>query len=163
MTIRTAVKALIPLTMVMMVQAFVLTFWCESASIFSFRVEDSTPLSSGGEVLKFPLFELKSTIPGFLDFSVILILLILILKQKRLHIFGVEVTPQHFGLIIVGLTVWNLLFAAYLVAMEFKLLVPCYFCLSFDVVLVAQAIVIGRSFFQSYSLPRLKSFSDIDV
>lgn len=39
---RNALAIVAGLAGVMVLQAFVLTFWCESASIFSFRVEDLT-------------------------------------------------------------------------------------------------------------------------
>ena len=62
MRLRTGLRIGAVLTGLMMIQAFFLTFWCESASVFAFRVEDLSPLERGGEVLRHPIAEFKSTV-----------------------------------------------------------------------------------------------------
>jgi len=109
----------------MILQAIVLTFWCESASVFSFRIEDLTPLAEGGQVLRYPIGEFKSTILGFLDFAALLAMAILVLRQVPIRILGVPVSHRVVGLGMLGLTAWNVVFAGILVVLEFKYLHPC--------------------------------------
>jgi hypothetical protein len=104
-----------------MILAVILSFWCESASYFSFRVEDLTKQP----VARFPIGEFKSTIPGFLDFLAIFILAILILRRTAVTILGVSLSRATLALAVLGLTVWNIFFAAILVTLEFKYLQPC--------------------------------------
>lgn len=125
MKIRTGLHIVIGAAVIMMILAVILSFWCESASIFSFRVEDLTPLAKGGSVLRYPIGEFKSTVPGFLDFLAILVLAILILRRTPVTILGVAVSQATLAVAIVGLTAWNVLFAAFLVVLEFKYLQPC--------------------------------------
>ncbi len=125
MRIRTGLRIVIAAAVIMMSLAVILSFWCESASIFSFRVEDLTPLAKGGSVLPYPIGEFKSTVLGFLDFLAILVLAILILRRTSVTILGVPVSHATLALAIVGLTAWNIIFAAFLVVLEFKYLQPC--------------------------------------
>jgi hypothetical protein len=121
MTIRTGLRVVIVASAIMMVLAVILSFWCESASYFSFRVEDLTK----HPVARFPIGQFKSTLPGFLDFLAIFILAVLILRRTELTILGVPVSHATLALAILGLTAWNVLFAAFLVTLEFKYLQPC--------------------------------------
>src|SRR5713226_8334858 len=98
MKLRTGLRIVAVCAALMMIQAVVLTFWCESASIFSFRVEDLTPLAKGGEVLRYPIGELKSPILGFLDFAALLVMTIVVLRQVPIRILGVPVSRQVLGL-----------------------------------------------------------------
>ncbi len=121
MTIRTGLRVVIVASAIMMILAVILSFWCESASYFSFRVEDLTKQP----VAHFPIGEFKSTVPGFLDFLAIFILAILILRRTAVTIVGVSLSRATFALAILGFTVWNVFFAAFLVTLEFKYLQPC--------------------------------------
>lgn len=125
MKLRTGLRVVVVCAALMMLQAVVLTFWCESASVFSFRVEDLTPLAKGGQVLRYPIGEFKSTIPGFLDFAVLLLIAVLVLRNSRVQVFGVEISHRLLALGMLGLAAWNVLFAAFLVVLEFKYLHPC--------------------------------------
>ena len=125
MKLRTGLRVVVVCAALMMLQAVILTFWCESASVFSFRVEDLTPLAKGVQVLRYPVAEFKSTIPGFLDFSVLLLMAVLLLRNSRVQVFGVEISHRVLALGMLGLTAWNLLFAGFLVVLEFKYLQPC--------------------------------------
>ncbi len=125
MKLGTGLRVVAVCALIMMVQAFVLTFWCESASVFSFRVEDLTPLDRGGEVLRYPISEFKSTIPGLLDFAALFLLALLVLRRARLRVVGVELHGRLLGLGMLALTAWNLIFAGLLVVLEFNYLQPC--------------------------------------
>lgn len=125
MRLRTGLLIIAITSAIMMIQAVILTFWCESASIFSFRVEDLTPLERNGAILRYPVLEFKSTIPGFLDFAAVLLLTFLLLRGASVRLLGVQVSRQLLALAILGLTAWNLVFAAFLVILEFKYLQPC--------------------------------------
>lgn len=121
MKIRTGLRIVIAASLIMMILSVVLSFWCESASYFSFRVEDLTK----HPVARFPIGEFKSTVPGFLDFLAIFVLAILILRRSTVTIFGVAVNHAVLALAILGLTAWNVLFATFLVVLEFRYLQPC--------------------------------------
>ncbi len=125
MKLRSGLRVVAVCALLMMVQAFVLTFWCESASVFSFRVEDLTPLERGGDVLRYPIGEFKSTIPGLVDFAAVFVMAVLALRRARLRVAGVELPPRLLGLGMLALTAWNLAFAGFLVVLEFKYLQPC--------------------------------------
>lgn len=118
---KTALSIVAALAAVMILQAFVLTFWCESASVFSFRVEDLTFTPTR----VFPVSEFKSTIPGMLVFATMLALAWRARQSRPVSLFGTRLTPQHQVAAIVLLTAWNLLFAAFLVGLEFAYLTPC--------------------------------------
>ncbi len=121
MKIRTGLRIVIVASAIMMILSVILSFWCESASYFSFRVEDLTK----HPVARFPIGEFKSTVPGFLDFLAVFILAILILRRTPVNIFGVSVNHATLALAVLGLTAWNVLFAAFLVVLEFRYLQPC--------------------------------------
>jgi len=121
MTIRTGLRVVIVASAIMMILAVLLSFWCESASYFSFRVEDLTKQP----VARFPIGQFKSTLPGFFDFLAIFILAVLILRRTELAILGVPVSHAALALAILGLTAWNVLFAGFLVILEFRYLQPC--------------------------------------
>jgi hypothetical protein len=106
---------------IMMILSVILSFWCESASYFSFRVEDLTK----HPVARFPIGEFKSTVPGFLDFLAVFVLAIVIWRRTPVTIFGVSINHATLALGIVALTAWNVLFAVFLVILEFMYLQPC--------------------------------------
>lgn len=118
---RTALTMVSGLALLMIVQAFVLTFWCESASIFAFRVEDLTFQPKR----VFPITEFKSTLPGMVVFAAVLGLAMNVRRGRTISLLGAELGPAHQLVAIVLLTGWNLVFAAFLVVLEFKYLTPC--------------------------------------
>lgn len=125
MRARTGLKIVLITAVIMMIQAVILSFWCESASFFSFRVEDLTPIEKGGAAIPYPIGEFKATVPGFLVFLAIFVLALLILRRIPVTILGVSISHAVLALAIVGLTAWYLLFAGFLVVLEFKHLQPC--------------------------------------
>jgi len=125
MRLRTGLWIVLVASAIMMIQAVILSFWCESASIFSFRVEDLTPLAKGHPAVPYPIGEFKSTVLGFLDFLAVFVFALLLLRRVPVHVLGVPIAHDVLGLAIAGLTLWNVVFAAFLVVLEFKYLQPC--------------------------------------
>lgn len=118
---RTALAVVSGLALLMIVQAFVLTFWCESASVFAFHVEDLTFQPKR----VFPILEFKSTLPGMVVFGAVFGLALNVRRGRTVSLLGQVFGPGQQLAALVALTGWNLLFAAFLVVLEFRYLTPC--------------------------------------
>ncbi len=133
MKLRTGLKALIGLSVVGIVIATVLIFTCPFAGVISFStlVRQGTPQYDEltvhatavpgvrelpAKVL--PLFGTEVSFLGIVTLLVVILLSWLILKGKTLSLFGYRMGPQFMGLAILLITLWNLIFGAFLIGVE---------------------------------------------
>lgn len=133
MRIRTGLKALILLAALAIGIGVLLVLTCPFAGVISFStlVREGTPsyetltvhatVIPGVRALPARVLPLFGSEVSFLGIAVLLGpigLCTLVLRQRTVSIAGVPVTPRAMGLTILGITVWNLLFAAFLIGVE---------------------------------------------
>ncbi len=133
MKLRTGLKALIGLSVVGIVIATVLIFTCPFAGVISFStlVRQGTPQYDeltvhatavpGVRELPAKVLPLFGTEVSFLSIVTLLVVILLswlILKGKTLSLFGYRMGPQFMGLAILLITLWNLIFGAFLIGVE---------------------------------------------
>lgn len=133
MRIRTGLKALIGLAALGIAIGVLLVFTCPFAGVISFStlVREGTPSYErltvhataipGVRELPARVLPLFGSEVSFLGIAVLLSLIalcILILRQRPVSTAGVPVAPRTMGLAILGITVWNLLFAGFLIGVE---------------------------------------------
>jgi len=133
MKLRTGLKILIGLSVVGIAVAIVLIFTCPFAGVISFStlVREGTPQYEeltvhatavpGVRELPAKVLPLFGTEVSFLGILVLLALIFLawlILRGKSLNLFGYRMSPQFMGLGILLVTLWNVLFATFLIGVE---------------------------------------------
>lgn len=133
MKIRRGLRWLIGLSVVGIVIATVLIFTCPFAGVISFStlVRQGTPqyeeltvhatAIAGVRELPakaLPLFGTEVSFLGIVVLLVTILLAWLILKGKSLTLFGYRMGPQFMGLGILLITIWNLVFGAFLIGVE---------------------------------------------
>lgn len=133
MKLRTGLKALIGLSVVGIAIATVLIFTCPFAGVISFStlVREGTPSYDeltvhatalpGVRELPAKILPLFGTEVSFLGVVVLLAVIVLawfILKGKSLTLFGYRMAPQFMGLAILLITLWNVVFATFLIGVE---------------------------------------------
>ena len=133
MKIRTGLKWLIALSLVGIVIAAVLIFTCPFAGVISFStlVREGTPqyeeLTVHATALPgvrelpakvLPLFGTEVSFLGIVVLLAVIVLAWLILKGKSLTLFGYRMSPQFMGLAILLITLWNVVFATFLIGVE---------------------------------------------
>ena len=134
MKLRTGLKTIIGLCVVGIAVGISLVFTCPFAGVISFN----TLVREGGGHAYEKLTVHAAAIPGvrhlpakqagvfgtevsFLGIVVLLGVIALcaaILQGKRFNLFGYTITPQLMGLAALLVTIWNVLFAAFLIATE---------------------------------------------
>lgn len=133
MKIKTGLKWLIGLSGVGILIATVLILTCPFAGVISFStlVREGTKSYEALTVHAtaipgvrelpakvMPLFGGEVSFLGIVVLLGVIVLSWLILRGRRLHLFGYQITPQFMGLGILLITIWNLVFAAFLVGVE---------------------------------------------
>lgn len=133
MRIKTGIKWLIALSVVGIVIATVLIFTCPFAGVISFStlVRQGTPQYEeltvhataipGVRALPAKQLDLFGSEVSFLGIVMLLVVILLswlILKGKTLSLFGYRMGPQFMGLGILLITLWNLIFGAFLIGVE---------------------------------------------
>ena len=133
MRIRTGLKALIVLAGLGIAIGSLLVSTCPFAGVLSFStlVREGTPsyerltvhatVLPGVRALPAKVLPLFGSEVSFLGTAVLLGLIglcTLVLRQRTVSIAGVPVTPRAMGLTILGITLWNLLFAGFLIGVE---------------------------------------------
>ncbi len=138
MRIKTGLKAMIGLAAAGIAVAILLVFTCPFAGAISFN----TLVREGGGHAYERLTVHATAIPGVrnlpakqagvfgseVSFLGILVLLgvialcVAILKGKRLNLFGYPIAPQFMGLVVLLVTIWNVVFSAFLIAIEILVL-----------------------------------------
>lgn len=133
MKLRTGLKLLIGLSVVGIAIATVLIFTCPFAGVVSFStlVREGTPqyqeLAVHATALPgvrelpakvLPLFGTEVSFLGIVVLLAVILLAWLILKGKSLTFFGYHMSPQLMGLGILLITLWNVLFATFLIGVE---------------------------------------------
>lgn len=130
---KTGLKTMIDLSLVGIAIATVLIFTCPFAGLISFStlVRQGTPqyeeltvhatAISGVRELPAKVLPLFGTEVSFLGIVVLLAVILLswlILKGKSLCLFGYAMGPQLMGLGILLITLWNMIFGAFLIGVE---------------------------------------------
>lgn len=133
MRLRTGLKAMIGLAAAGIAVAILLVFTCPFAGVISFN----TLVREGTKSYE-QLTVHATAIPGvrnlpakqagvfgsevsFLGIVVLLGVIVLcaaILKGTRVNLFGYQITPQLMGLAVLLVTIWNVVFAAFLISVE---------------------------------------------
>lgn len=125
MRLRTGLKALIGISVLGIAVAVLLIYTCPFAGqiAFSTLVREVPTEHGGGLVRSYPvketkLFAVEVSPLGIIVLLVLIALCFVILRQRPLNLFGYAVTPKAMGVTIFLITLWNLLFSAFLLGVE---------------------------------------------
>jgi len=125
MKLRTGLKALIGISVLGIAVGVLLIYTCPFAGqiAFSTLVREVPTEHGGGLVRSYPvketkLFGIEVSPLGIIVLLVLIALCFLILRQRSLNFFGYTVTPKAMGVTIFLITLWNLVFAAFLLGVE---------------------------------------------
>ena len=133
MTLRTGLKAMIGLAAAGIAVAVLLMFTCPFAGVISFNTLVREGTNSYGEITvhataipgvrnlpakQAGVFGSEVSFLGIVVLLGVMALCAVILKGKRFKLFGCPVTPQLMGLAVFLLTIWNVAFSAFLIAVE---------------------------------------------
>ncbi len=137
MGLKTGLQTIIALSIVGIAVAIFLVFTCPFAGVISFNtlVREGTKAYSELTVHATAIPGVRNLLAkqagvfgsevSFLGIVVLfgtIALCAAILKTKRFSLFGYPVTPQFMGLTVLLVTIWNLVFSAFLIAIEIMVL-----------------------------------------
>ena len=64
------------------------------------------------------LFDIEVSPLGIIVLFLLIVLCFFVLRQRPLNLFGYRVSPKAMGVVVFLITVWNLIFAAFLLGVE---------------------------------------------
>jgi uncharacterized membrane protein len=133
MRIKTGLKTMIGLAAAGIAVAILLVFTCPFAGVISFNTLVREGTASYAEltvhataipgVRNLPakqasVFGSEVSFLGILVLLGVIALCVAILKGRRVSVFGYPITPQFMGLAVLLVTIWNVVFSAFLIAIE---------------------------------------------
>jgi hypothetical protein len=129
MKLRTGLKTLIGVSIVGIALVIYDIITCPLAGLLSFTTaerlgtrevqeltEHGTAITTlrGFPVKKSELFAVEASFLAIPVFLAVIVLCYLVLRQRRVQLLGVPITPQFMGLVVLLIGFWNFLFSAFL-------------------------------------------------